>query len=212
MPLREFFRRRNSNPSSTTLPANAAASSSRGHTFLRFHRANMRHRDAIVPPSQDHLTAIARRRQPNRWLLEVSHLIQMLEMTVLRLSAPPPNPPGTSTSTFRAHRRLSVASVTNVLNHLSAHHSSQPAEPERSIVTETNADIEAIMSYRVDEIELSRAPYFLERLLTTRHQLAELAPCELLEAVDRVVARMREWVRAEEVAGRGAGAVIFGGK
>jgi len=206
MPFRGFFsRRRNPNPRPTP-PTNVAASSSRGNRFLRFHRENMLHRNAIVPPSQEHLTPTARRRQPNLWLLEVSHLIQMLDMTVSRLSATPPAPASAS-----SRRRSSVASVTKALNGLSARRSSQPAEPERSIVTEIYADIEAILLYRVDQIELSRAPYFLWRLVAARDQLAELAACEFVEAVDRVVARMRVWVRVGEVAGRGAGAVIFGG-
>jgi hypothetical protein len=167
----------------------------------------MLHRNAIVPPSQEHLTPTARRRQPNLWLLEVLHLIQMLDMTVSRLSAPPL----AFASASPRRRRLSVASVTIALNGLSVRRSSHPAEPERSIVTEIYADIEAIMLYRVDQIELSRASYFLWRLVAARNQLAELAACEFVEAVDRVVARMREWVRVGEVAGRGAGAVIFGG-
>jgi len=169
----------------------------------------MHHRNAIVPPSQEHLTPTARRRQPNLWLLEVSHLIQMLDRIVSRLSATSPTPPPASAS---SHRHPSVASITIALNHLSARRSSHPAEPERSIVTEIYADVEAIMLYRVDQIELSRASYFLERLVAARDQLAELAPGELVEAVDRIVARMREWVRADEVAGQGSGAVIFGGK
>lgn len=211
MPFRGFFsRRRNPNPSPTTTtpPTNVAASSSRGNRFLRFHRENLLHRNAIVSPSQEHLTPTARRRQPNLWLLEVSHLIQMLDMTVSRLSAPPL----ALASASPRRRRLSVASVTIALNGLSVRRSSHPAEPERSIVTEIYADIEAILLYRVDEIELSRVSYFLERLVVARDQLAELAACEFVEAVDRVIARMREWVSVGEVAGRGAGAVIFGGK
>lgn len=66
------------------------------------------------------------------------------------------------------------------------------------------------MLYRVDQIELSRVSYFLERLVSMRDQLANMAAREVVEPVDRVIARMREWVRADKVAGQGAGAVIFG--
>lgn len=132
----------------------------------------------------------------------------MLETTASHLSTTPP----ASSSVSSHHHHVSVASVTNALHGLSAHHSSHPAEPKRSITTEIHADIEAIMLYRVDEIELSRAAYFFERLVAVRDELAGLAARELVDAVDRVVARMREWVRADEVAGRGAGAVIFGNR
>lgn len=176
----------------------------------------MHHRNAIVPPSQEHLTPTARRRQPNLWLLEVSHLIQMLDMTFSRLSAPPwistpqPTPASASASASASRRHVSVTSLANALNGLSARRSSQHADPERSIVTELNADIKAIMLYRVDQIELSRASEFLERLVAARDQLANMAAREVVEPVDRVIARMREWVRVDKVAGQGAGAVMFG--
>ena len=125
----------------------------------------------------------------------------MLEMNVSHLSATPP---------AFSRCRVSVASVTSALHGLFAHDSSHPAEPKRSITAEIYADIEAIMLYRVDQIELSRVAYFLERLVAVRDQLDKLAAGELVEAVDRVIARMGEWVRVDEVAGQGAGAVIFG--
>lgn len=41
---------------------------------------------------------------------------------------------------------------------------------------------------------------------------ADLGLLQIVAAVDRAVERMREWVRVDGVAGRGAGAVVFGGR
>ena len=208
MSFRGFIGRLTNNTSSASNHlTTAAASARRLNPFSRVAGPTMDHRHAIAPSNSHLAPALAALRCPNRWLSEVSHLIQMMEMAVERLSNPTPTSPPTPGSSD-SHRRLSVASVRSALDRLTLHR--RPSQPERTIYTEIYADAEAIMAYRVSQIEMSRCAYFLVKLSNTRGRLAALGASEVVEAVDPVIEKMREWLRVEEVAGQGAGAVIFG--
>ena len=203
MSFRGFFRRGNNNPSSTNPPTTTTATSSLHLNQLsRLFTPDMNHRPAMVPSHNLLPPSLANLHIPNRWLLEVSHLIQMLDLLVSRLTSLPPTPPPTPA------RRLSVASVLGALDRLHIHHR-RSSQPERTIVTEIYADVEAITSYRVKQIESSRLTYFLERIMTARGQLATLGAAEIVEVVDRVIALMREWQESILAARQGTPAAVI---